>query len=70
MPHNRLASLSSFGNDAATVALITAAPEIPVVWIPASPNFALWQQQLFQMAHELARALLAPPRHERLVSWN
>lgn len=72
MPHNRIASPNSFGGEMAAVAVIAAAPELPVVLIPGSPNFALWQQHLFQMAHAWAQRILAPPRHERLLSasWN
>lgn len=45
---------------------------LSVVYIPAVPNCAQWQQHLFQIAYEWARAALAPPRHEQLLtaSWN
>jgi hypothetical protein len=78
--NNRLFSGSdSSSNDVLTAQLRSLAhvpAPNPALFMPVAgpnlPGYAQWQQMVLQMAYQLARAIVAPPRHEQLLtsSWN
>ena len=81
MAINRLFPTDDSSNDVMTAQLqagVNGAALPPFVtmgnvMIPgAAFGYAQWQQAVLQMAYQLARIIVAPPRHETLFtsSWN
>ena len=68
------------GNDSSSNDVLTAhlrsagqtAVPLPALLMPVMPGSIQWQQFVLQMAYQLARVIVAPPRHEQLLtsSWN
>jgi hypothetical protein len=76
MATNRLFS----GDDSDPVDVLTAqlraagqaSGEQQGAYLPILPGYSPWQQMILQMAYQLARVIVAPPRHESILtsSWN
>ncbi len=81
MAINRFFPLEDSSDNSALTAQLCAfgqtAVPLPALFIPVMPGAVMpgivqWQQVVLQMAYQLARVIVAPPRHELLItsSWN
>ncbi len=74
MSINRLTSHLQSDHESSTANPFSAAAtgQVALVMIPLAMPTAAWQQLVYRMAYEMARALVATPIHERIIekSWN